>query len=66
MVPGEPDKAGDSSASGVEDRFLKFDPLLQADYYRLQAFFANVRAKDDIVLASREAAERHRRQLAHL
>lgn len=42
----------------------KFDPLLQADYYRLQAFFANVRAKDDIVLASREAAGRHRRQLA--
>ena len=42
----------------------KFDPLLQADYYRLQAFFANVRAKDDVVLASREAAERHRRQLA--
>ncbi len=42
----------------------KFDPLLQADYYRLQAFFANVRAKDDIVLASREAVERHRRQLA--
>lgn len=42
----------------------KFDPLLQADYYRLQAFFANVRARDDIVLASRETAHRHRRQLA--
>ena len=42
----------------------KFDPLLQADYYRLQAFFANVRARDDIVLASRETADRHRRQLA--
>ena len=42
----------------------KFDPLLQADYYRLQAFFANVRAKDDIVLCSQEAAQRHRRQLA--
>ncbi|MDE2758106.1 MAG: DUF1549 and DUF1553 domain-containing protein, partial [Acidobacteriota bacterium] len=42
----------------------KFDPLLQADYYRLQAFFANVRAKDDVVLVSREAAGRHRRQLA--
>ena len=42
----------------------KFDPLLQADYYRLQAFFANVRARDDIVLASREGAVRHRRQLA--
>lgn len=42
----------------------KFDPLLQADYYRLQAFFANVRARDDIVLASRETADRHRRRLA--
>ena len=42
----------------------KFDPLLQADYYRLQAFFANVRSRDDIVLASREDADRHRRQLA--
>ena len=42
----------------------KFDPLLQADYYRLQAFFANVRARDDIVLASRDTADRHRRQLA--
>ena len=42
----------------------KFDPILQADYYRLQAFFANVRARDDIVLCSEEAAERHGRQLA--
>jgi hypothetical protein len=28
----------------------KFDPILQADYYRLQAFFANVRANDDFAL----------------
>jgi Protein of unknown function (DUF1553)/Protein of unknown function (DUF1549) len=30
----------------------KFDPVLQKDYYRLQAFFASVRAKDDFVLVS--------------
>jgi Protein of unknown function (DUF1553)/Protein of unknown function (DUF1549) len=30
----------------------KFDPVLQKDYYRLQAFFAAARAKDDIVLVS--------------
>jgi hypothetical protein len=27
----------------------KFDPILHKDYYRLQAFFANVRAQDDYV-----------------
>jgi hypothetical protein len=27
----------------------KFDPILQKDYYRLQAFFENVRAKDDYI-----------------
>lgn len=27
----------------------KFDPILHKDYYRLQAFFANVRAKDDYI-----------------
>ena len=42
----------------------KFDPILQADYYRLQAFFANTRAKDNIALCSEEEAERHRLQLA--
>ncbi len=30
----------------------KFDPLLQADYYRLQAFFANSKANDHISLWS--------------
>jgi hypothetical protein len=38
----------------------KFDPILQADYYRLQAFFANVRAIDDVPIVSKEEAERHR------
>ena len=30
----------------------KFDPILQADYYRLQAFYANTAADDQIVLVS--------------
>ncbi|MCI0337098.1 MAG: DUF1549 and DUF1553 domain-containing protein [Acidobacteria bacterium] len=30
----------------------KYDPILQKDYYRLQAFFAATRAKDDFVLVS--------------
>lgn len=34
----------------------KFDPILQKDYYKLQAFFAGVRSKDNFVLAS--AAEK--------
>ena len=32
----------------------KFDPILQADYYRLQAFFANTVADDEIALLSPE------------
>jgi len=27
----------------------KFDPIPQADYYRLQAFFANSKANDNVV-----------------
>ena len=30
----------------------KFDPILQKDYYRLQAFFANCAANDNVPLAS--------------
>src|SRR5690348_15720364 len=30
----------------------KFDPILQKDYYRLQAFFANTRIEDHLVLDS--------------
>jgi hypothetical protein len=37
----------------------KFDPILQADYYRLQAYFANTAAKDDIPVVSREEVARH-------
>jgi hypothetical protein len=42
----------------------KYDPILQADYYRLQAFFAGARAADDIILAPQDEVERYRRQLA--
>src|SRR4029079_6696766 len=42
----------------------KFDPIRQQDYYRLQACLANTAAADQLVLASAEAAQRHRAQLA--
>ncbi len=41
----------------------KFDPILHKDYYRLQAFFANVRAQDDYVpLSGAELAAVNRQQ----
>ncbi|HVY69616.1 MAG TPA: DUF1549 and DUF1553 domain-containing protein [Verrucomicrobiae bacterium] len=42
----------------------KWDPILQADYYRLQAFFANSAASDEIVLASADAVKQHAEKLA--
>ena len=42
----------------------KFDPILQSDYYRLQAFFANTAAQDDVALVSPAQVKRHREQLA--
>ena len=36
----------------------KFDPILQADYYRLQAFFANTAADDHIPMLPADAAGR--------
>src|SRR5881296_898266 len=42
----------------------KYDPILQADYYRLQAFFANARAADDIVLAGEGAIREHRARMS--
>lgn len=42
----------------------KFDPILQKDYYRLQAFFANTAADDRIVLASESAYQQYRERLA--
>ena len=42
----------------------KYDPILQADYYRLQAFYANTAADDQIALLSKEAAAKRETALA--
>jgi hypothetical protein len=42
----------------------KFDPILQKDYYRLQAFFAPLVQRDDLSLAPGSARLRYERQLA--
>ena len=42
----------------------KFDPILQADYYRLQAFFANVTEDDEVVLLSEHEHSEYKRKLA--
>jgi hypothetical protein len=42
----------------------KFDPILQKDYYRLQAFFANIREQDDLVLLSGPELEAYKQQQA--
>ena len=42
----------------------KFDPILQEDYYKLQSFFANVSAVDDLPLLSGEARADYDRKLA--
>ncbi len=42
----------------------KFDPIPQKDYYRLQAFFANIRNDDRTSLLSGQSAIAYRRQLA--
>jgi hypothetical protein len=42
----------------------KFEPILQSDYYRLQAFFANTAAKDDLTLTSQGEVKRYREKLA--
>src|SRR5689334_11586215 len=42
----------------------KFDPILHKDYYRLQAFFANIREQDDLVLLEGPELEKYRQQLA--
>jgi hypothetical protein len=42
----------------------KFDPILQADYYRLQAFFANSAAADDVPLVSPEKSGEYNLKLA--
>ena len=42
----------------------KYDPIRQSDYYRLQAFFANSGAADDIPLVGEKELQRHHEQLA--
>src|SRR6188474_3269650 len=42
----------------------KFDPILHKDYYRLQAFFANIREQDDLVLLTGAELEAYKKQLA--
>jgi hypothetical protein len=42
----------------------KFDPILQADYYRLRAFFTPVRWRDDLKLATDEEKTRFAEQNA--
>ena len=43
----------------------KFDPISQADYYRLQAFFANVAAADNVPLLPKDELTRYKARLAH-
>ena len=42
----------------------KFDPILQADYYRLQAFFANTAADDHIPMLAPDQLTEYRRKQA--
>lgn len=42
----------------------KFDPILQSDYYRLQAFFANAAADDNIPIADAKALADYKAKLA--
>ncbi len=42
----------------------KYDPILQKDYYRLQAFFANTRIEDNLKLDSGEHRADYQRQYA--
>ena len=44
----------------------KFDPILQADYYRLQAFFANTAAADHISMLKASELDEFRRKKARL
>ena len=42
----------------------KFDPILQKDYYRLQAFFAGIQWHDDLPIATARSREEHDRKLS--
>ena len=41
----------------------KFDPILQKDYFRLQAFFSGVAFKDDVPIATPQQVANYQRQL---
>ncbi len=41
----------------------KFDPILQKDYYRLQAFFAGLMPRQDLVAATAEQRQAHAERL---
>ena len=41
----------------------KFDPILQKDYYRLQAFFAPIGWRDDMTLATPEQRKAHEEKM---
>lgn len=41
----------------------KYDPIPQRDYYRLQAFFAAVQPRDDLILLSGEARSTYQKRL---
>jgi len=41
----------------------KFDPILQKDYYRLQAFFAPIIQRDDVPAATPQACNEYREKL---
>ncbi|HWG44800.1 MAG TPA: DUF1549 and DUF1553 domain-containing protein [Gemmataceae bacterium] len=42
----------------------KFDPILQSDYFRLQAFFAPMQPRDDVPAATSAARSEYQRRLA--
>jgi hypothetical protein len=41
----------------------KYDPILQTDYFRLQAFFTPMRPRDDLPAATREEQREYQRRL---
>ncbi len=41
----------------------KFDPLLQKDYFRLQAFFAGLRPREDLIAATAQERAEHARKM---
>ncbi len=43
----------------------KYDPLLQRDYFRLQAFFAPLQPRDEMVVSAPEVLTAYQQRLAH-